>query len=179
MSTTLLRSRPGVGKTTVATRVAERLVERGVTAHGIVTEEVRRGRRRRGFAVRRLTDGETATLADVDLAGPPRVGRYGVDLAAFERVALPALAVPAGGVAIVDELGPMELASEAFVTAVEALVDRDDVGVLATVHARPHAVTDRLVARGDVVVVEVTVDNRDVLPDRLADGLARGDRPGW
>jgi nucleoside-triphosphatase len=176
VSTTLLRGRPGVGKTTVAARVAARVAEWGVPAHGFVTEERRQGRRRHGFAVRRLEDGVIATLADVDLPGPPRVGRYGVDLAAFERIALPAVDVPSGGVVIIDELGPMELADEAFGAAVERLVERGDVAVLATVHTRPHPVTDRLVARDDVGVVEVTVDNRDGLPESLADRLL-GDRP--
>jgi nucleoside-triphosphatase len=48
-------------------------------------------------------------LAHVELPGPPCVGRYGVDLQTFERIALPALAaVPSGGVAVVDELSKME-----------------------------------------------------------------------
>ena len=49
--------------------------------------------------------GPSAVLAHVHLAGPPRVGRYGVDLTAFERVALPALGMPgAEGVMVIDEL---------------------------------------------------------------------------
>ena len=39
-------------------------------------------------------DGHHAVLAPVNLPGPPRVGRYGADLEAFEQVALPALGVP-------------------------------------------------------------------------------------
>ncbi len=59
--------------------------------------------------------GDRGVLAHVALPGPPRVGRYGVDLQAFERIALPALAASQpGGVVVVDELGKMELASAAF-----------------------------------------------------------------
>jgi len=37
-------------------------------------------------------DGKSAVLAHVDLAGQVRVGKYGVDVSAFERLALPTLA---------------------------------------------------------------------------------------
>ncbi len=90
MAIEVVRGRPGSGKTTVAAAVARDLADRGAPVEGILTAEVRDGRRRRGFVVRRIGDDATATLADLDLPGPPRVGRYGVDLAAFERLALPA-----------------------------------------------------------------------------------------
>src|ERR671922_1243146 len=86
----LLEGRPGVGKTTVARRLAEHLRAADVSLRGFTTEELREGRRRVGFAVETFA-GERATLAHVDLPGPPRVSKYGVDVAAFERVALPAL----------------------------------------------------------------------------------------
>ena len=51
---------------------------------GFVTEEIRESRRRRGFSVERL-GGQRGVLAHVELPGPPRVGRYGVDVAALEH----------------------------------------------------------------------------------------------
>ena len=82
--------------------------------------------------------GAQEVLAHGGLPGPPRVGRYGVDLAAFERVALPALPIPrTGGVVVVDELGKMELASAAFGEAVVELLERD-VAVVATIHLARH-----------------------------------------
>jgi len=107
----LLEGRPGVGKTTVARRLVTLLRRSGVPAAGFTTVELRTAGRREGFLVE-AASGAKEVLAHVDLPGPPRVGRYGVDLAAFERVALPALRVPrTGGVVVVDELGKMELAS--------------------------------------------------------------------
>jgi nucleoside-triphosphatase len=85
----LLEGRPGIGKTTVARRLLQLLQEAGVPAGGFTTAELRTGGRREGFLVE-AASGAHALLAHVDLPGPPRVGRYGVDLAAFDRVALPA-----------------------------------------------------------------------------------------
>ena len=118
----LLKGRPGIGKTTVARRLLTLLQEADVPVGGFTTGELRTSRRREGFVVE-ATCGAQGLLAHVDLPGPPRVGRYGVDLAAFERVALPALGDPGlGGVVVVDELGKMELASAALRAAVVELL---------------------------------------------------------
>jgi nucleoside-triphosphatase len=145
--------------------LAELLRERGISLRGFVTEELREGRQRVGFAVETF-DGERATLAHVTFSGPPRVGRYGVDLEAFERVAVPALAaVGEAELVLIDELGKMELASEAFRGAVSELFDRR-LRVVATVHVAQHPFTDAL--KRDAEVVRVTRGNRDELPARIA-----------
>ena len=163
----LIEGRPGSGKTTAARRLAELIRRRGLAPAGFTTEEIRRGSTRQGFAVEDL-DGRRETLAHVDLRGPPRVGKYGVDLEAFERVALPALGdARRADVAVIDELGKMELASGAFREAVEDLFERD-VPVAATVHAFRHPLTDALKRRSDVEVVKLSARNRDRLPEDLA-----------
>ncbi|HEX2032161.1 MAG TPA: nucleoside-triphosphatase [Actinomycetota bacterium] len=86
----LIEAPPGAGKTTVARRLVVGLRKRGLDVRGFTTEELRQGRRRVGFAVESVA-GARAVLAHTGFAGPTRVGRYGVDLEAFERVALPAL----------------------------------------------------------------------------------------
>jgi nucleoside-triphosphatase len=167
----LLEGRPGIGKTTVARRLVALLRDTGIPPDGFVTDELRRGGQREGFAVHAVT-GHRGVLAHVELPGPPRVGRYGVDLQAFERVALPAMtAPPPGGVVVVDELGKMKLASAAFRDAVSALLDRD-VAVVATVGVQRHPFTDALKRRPDLRVVQVTEQSRDSLPERLVAELA-------
>jgi nucleoside-triphosphatase len=163
----LLEGRPGAGKSTIARRLADRLSQDGIPVSGFITEEIRKSGRRLGFSLERF-GGEQGVLARVDLPGPPRVGRYGVDLAAFERVAIPALE-QAGEheVAIIDELGKMELASDRFREALAALLDRP-VPVVATVQSASHAFTDALKRRRDVETMRVTTANRDELPELLA-----------
>jgi nucleoside-triphosphatase len=162
----LLEGRPGIGKTTVARRLLQLLQEAGVPVGGFTTGELRTRGRREGFVVEAVS-GAREVLAHVDLPGPPRVSRYGVDLAAFERVALPALREPGpSGVVVVDELGKMELASTAFRTAVVELLGRD-VAVVATVQRARDRFTDALKRRPDIRVVRVTEATRYALPEQL------------
>jgi nucleoside-triphosphatase len=162
----LIQGRPGVGKTTVARRLVRLLGDAGMPVAGFTTEEIREGGRRVGFLVESVS-GQRGVLAHVVLPGPPRVGKYGVDLPAFEGIALPALAVPPKGVVVIDELGKMELASAPFRDAVSVLLDRN-ASVVASVHVFPHPFTDALKCRRDVEMHKVTRDNRDALPARLA-----------
>jgi nucleoside-triphosphatase len=162
----LLAARPGAGKTTAAVRLAERLRKAGVPLAGFATEEMRERGGRVGFTVEAFA-GERGVLAHVDLPGPPRVGKYGVDLEEFERVALPSLEPPVGGVTVVDELGKMELASARFREAISALIDADAT-LVATVHAFRHPFTDALKGRRGIEVINLTRANRDELPDALA-----------
>ena len=174
----LVEGRPGIGKTTVARRLLTLLQEADVPVGGFTTGELRTGAYREGFVVEAVS-GAREVLAHVDLPGPPRVGRYGVDLAAFERVALPALGDPGpGGVVVVDELGKMELASAAFRAAVVELLGRD-VAVVATVQRARDRFTDALKRRPDIRVVRVTEATRDALPEQLMGrlvGTPRGEQ---
>ena len=166
----LLEGRPGSGKSTIARRLADELGNEGVAVSGFVTEEIRERGHRVGFTIERF-GGDRGVLAHVDLPGPPRVGRYGVDLAAFERLAIPALEKAGDDdVAIIDELGKMELASEPFQQAVSALLDRP-VAVVATVQSGSHPLTDALKRRRDVETLRVTNRTRDELPDLLFERL--------
>ncbi len=167
----LLDGPPKVGKTVVMRRLVDLLHERGVVVSGFVTDEMRERDRRVGFVVRDLVGAE-AVLAHQDFQTGVQVGRFGVDVPAFERVALPALrhAQDNGGVVIIDELGRMELASAPFVEAVDALL-AGCLPVVATVHVYEHPVTDALKRRADVQHVAVTEANRDELPAQLLQQL--------
>jgi nucleoside-triphosphatase len=163
--TLLLEGRPGIGKTTLVTRVIARLQQEGVEVAGFTTREIRIAGNRAGFEVERI-GGPAAVLAHVDLPGPPRVGRYGVDLAAFEKVALPSLQEPSD-VVVIDELGSMELASKSFVDAVSRLL-ANDRPLLASVHMRRHPVTDRIKNDRSVTVLRIDASNRDQLVEEIS-----------
>lgn len=162
----LLTGRPGVGKTTVIQAVVARL---GAGAGGFYTTEIREGGRRTGFRLIAL-DGRVGILASVNTLGPYRVGRYGVRLQDLERIGVEALrrAVEQPGVEVVviDEIGRMELFSPAFRQAVQGAL-ASPKPVLATVMARSQPWVDAIKARSGVTLMEVTVANRQALPDQI------------
>ncbi|MGW4562304.1 nucleoside-triphosphatase [Streptomyces sp. NPDC004561] len=165
----LLEGRPGAGKTTALRRLAALLPTRAAT--GFTTEEIRHSGARVGFALETLA-GRREVLAHVDLPGPPRVGKYGVDPGVMERLALPSLRPAAieeatGRLVLIDELGRMELACAAFRYAVDALFVAE-ADVVATVHMHRDPFTDALKRRTDIEVIQITPANRDVLPGELA-----------
>ncbi|MFL6244194.1 MAG: NTPase [Acidimicrobiia bacterium] len=166
----LLEGRPGSGKTTLAHRIVTALRERGISVTGFTTEEMRESGRRVGFAIE-TADGERGILAHVDLPGPPRVGKYGVDLSALERLAIPSLEAASGSIVVIDELGKMELASDQLQGAVEVLF-ASSANVVATVHTFRHPFTDDLKERPDVERLHVTAANRDHLARILVRKLA-------
>ncbi|NPV59706.1 MAG: NTPase [Actinobacteria bacterium] len=157
----LVTGKPGCGKTTLVLRVVEGLTEVGFKAGGFVTEEMRRGRSRIGFRVRDLAGG-SEVLAHVERGGLPRVGRYGVDTEAFERVALRSLRTDERDVdlLVVDEIGRMELLSPSFRAFLPSLFD-SPLPLLATVHAGGDPFTRGLMAREDVSVLRLSASNRE------------------
>jgi len=168
-----LTGNPGCGKTTVIVRLAEMLRKAGVPAAGFYTQEIREQGRRVGFGIRTL-DGKSGVMSHVNIRSPHRVGKYGVDVAAFERLALPALSPAAEAkVFLIDEIGKMEAFSRNFIAAVETLLGRS-VPVVATVSLHGGGAIQRIRSRPDARVITVTEANRDSLPQELARQLAAG-----
>ncbi|WP_345025170.1 nucleoside-triphosphatase [Actinomadura keratinilytica] len=102
----------------------------------------------------------------------PRVGRYHVNVSTFEQIALPALdcAAAHADVIVVDEIGRMELFSDAFVSRLEKLLASPHP-LVATAQLAPHPLLDDLKAREDIELVTVSETNRDSLAARVASRL--------
>lgn len=154
----LVTGRPGVGKTTLVRAVVDAL---GVRAMGFVTCEIRERGERVGFAIEDL-DGPRGILARADLASPYRVGRYGVNRDDLERIGVKALdrAVERARLIVMDEIGRMELCSEAFQSAVGRALG-SPVPVLATIQDRANPFLDAVRARDDIELLRITETDRD------------------
>jgi len=160
---------PGTGKTTLIRKILERLPP-GTTASGFFTAEMRESGERVGFTVNTL-DGRSGLLAHVRIGGPARVGRYGVDVAGFEDLALPLLDPGRASLYVIDEIGRMECFSRAFCASVKQLLN-SGTPVLGTVALKGGGLIAEVKSRDDVALFEVTFRNRDRLVDEIHRALA-------
>ncbi len=120
-----------------------------------------------GFKIRVL-DGDEYWLSHVDHNGPS-VSKYGVHLENLERlVAMMGNWTDKDALVILDEIGKMELKLDAFRDAVTEVVVTCS-RVLATVPSRGPRFVETLKERSGAEVIEVTMENRDDLPNRLVD----------
>ena len=170
-----LTGRPGIGKSTAVMRAVEELRRRGLKVGGMTSGEVREGGSRVGFEVRDLMTGERGVLASVRQPIGPRVGKYRVNLEDLDRVGARAIAraIDEADVVVVDEVGPMELFSDAFRREVRRALDSGKL-VLGTVHFKARdPLIDEVKRRPDSKLIVLDLSNRDRVPMDVAEELYR------
>ncbi|XP_010122521.1 PREDICTED: cancer-related nucleoside-triphosphatase, partial [Chlamydotis macqueenii] len=171
-----------VGKTTLIQKVTQALKSSGIPIDGFYTEEVREGGRRTGFDVVTLS-GKRGPLSRVSSDSSTsrreyRVGQYVVDLVSFEQLVLPMLRNVNHGsdaekkICVIDEIGKMELFSQAFIQAVRQTLTGSGAVVLGTIpipKGKPLDLVEEIRSRKDVQVFNVSKENRNsILQDILA-----------
>ncbi len=160
-----LTGRPGVGKTTVAIAAAKLLQREGLLVDGFYSREIRERGVRRGFEIVDFVTGERVVLADIGIDGP-RIGKYRVNMKGVEGF-VPRIVDRAKGAQVIlcDEIGPMELLSPNFKRSMSTLLSMRDKKLIAVVHRSMKDPVMKAFARHpEGLLIEVTEDNRDVLP---------------
>jgi nucleoside-triphosphatase len=156
----LVTGSPGTGKTTLVRGVAEAFADRSFG--GFYTGESREGGTRVGFELVGFT-GARGVLAHTRIGGPCRVGKYGVDVAAFEAfLGAIDLDAPDHEFAIIDEIGRMEWYSPRFRTLIGGLLDGEKP-LLATIALKGPLEIEAIKERNDVLLHVITRENRDRL----------------
>lgn len=171
----LLTGPPGCGKTTAIMKIVGALKSR-LRMAGFYTEEIREAGRRQGFRWHRL-DGRTGVLAHIEIKGPYRVGKYGVDIESFDREAVSVLDPQAADVDlfVVDEIGKMECFSDAFVKAIRRLLHAER-SMLATAARKGPGLIQEAKSYPGVQLLRLSTANRNEAAQQVIGMLAEPTR---
>lgn len=165
----ILTGAPGVGKTTVLTKIVDVLKNKGVRVGGIVTREVRKSNVRVGFEILDLIDNKHGWLAHINGQGGPQVGKYHVNLNDLDNIGAAAImqAIEKCNVIVIDEIGPMELFSQKFKQVVTQALEGKKV-ILMVVHGKAKdPLVTQVKRRVDAEIFNVTFSNRENLTEQL------------
>lgn len=157
-----LTGAPSSGKTTVIKKIIGRLNH---PANGFYTEEERIAGKRVGFIMNTI-DGKKGYLAHQDIKSDFHIRRYGVSIENIEAIAVPSITPRSRNVIILDEIGKMECFSGLFKTAVTKALDSANI-VIGTITLGGDDFILKIKDRADMEIHEVTLDNRDSLPDLI------------
>ena len=171
----LLTALPRTGKSTAIKKIVNML---GVdNCGGFYTEEIRENAERVGFRIKTLS-GRTAILSHVNIQSDYKISRYGVDLKAFEDICLNELinAVndPTIKYIIIDEIGPMQLFSTKYKEILIELLNCNKP-IVGTIFMNPYEWLDDFKKNTNVKLVEITLDNRDILPLEIVEEISKND----
>jgi len=145
----------------------------GYALGGILCKEVRAKNERVGFELIDVASGQKGVLASTKLNAGPRLGKYRVNLIDLAEIGAKGLlnAIDFCDIIICDEIGPMELFSPEFRNAVKTIVESGKP-VLGIVHKRLNdPLIQEIKLKPFVEVIEVTQENREKLPEILAERL--------
>jgi nucleoside-triphosphatase len=162
----LISGPPASGKSTILADAVK-----GKNVGGIHTPEIRKDGERWGFKVIDLHTGKEAIFSSVEIK-PATVSKYGVDISAFERVAVPAIewAMESADIVALDEIGHMEVQSEKFKQLVEQALDAKKV--IATISFRSKdAFIEKVKQRKDVRIHYITVVNWERILKEIKEDL--------
>jgi len=150
---------PKCGKSTLIEKIVKKI---DTPATGFFTREIRENGKRVGFSINTL-HGKEGILAHQGIKSRHRVGKYGVNLADIDRIAVPSM-TPASkdDLIVVDEIGKMELFSTLFRKTLEGVLDLEQQ-VIGSIALKGDRFIQKLKKRPDVLLVTVNELNRNEL----------------
>ncbi len=156
---------PGIGKTTILTKMVGILKLKGFKVGGMLSREIRQNGVRVGFEIQDLGSERHGWLAHVGQQNGPQIGKYRVNLADLDAVGSYAIAnaVEKSDIVVIDEIGPMELFSKNFREAIEVAL-KSLKTVIAVVHWKAQdELVDKMKKVEEAKIFIVTLENRDKL----------------
>jgi Predicted nucleotide kinase len=164
----LITGYPRVGKTTLVNKIIKQL---SCKIDGFYTHEMRENGRRTGFYITDF-DGNQMVMASDKSNSPYRVNKYGVNIDGFEKIGIPAMerAMKNADLIVIDEIGRMEMFSPKFCYMLRTVFDSEKP-LLATIKKIDCELTKELKQRKDVIIFEVTANNRDTILSKILEAI--------
>jgi len=157
-----LTGAPSSGKTTVIKKIIANLK---YPANGFYTEEERIAGQRVGFIMKTLDD-RKGYLAHQDIKSDFHIRRYGVSIKNIETIAVTSITPVKRNIIVLDEIGKMECFSGVFKQAALKALDSPNI-VIGTITLGGDDFILGIKNREDIEIYEVTLDNRNSLPDLI------------
>lgn len=159
---------PGCGKSTFIEKVI-RQIESPIT--GFFTREIKERGHRVGFSIITVA-GKKGILAHENVKNAIRVGRYGVNLADIDKIAVPSM-LPAqpDEIVVIDEIGKMECFSPLFKKTLIQILDSRH-WVIGSIALKGDHFIETIKERKDLMLINLCKENRDQ-PNLISSLLAQ------
>jgi nucleoside-triphosphatase len=160
---------PGVGKSTIVARVIQ---TRKGSVGGVLARDRRYKDRRTGFELLDILTGDVGILADETGSGP-QLGKYRVHPDDLDNIGAHAIeSALKCDLIVVDEVGPMELSSRRFVSAVENAIASDRPMLVVLHEWSNHRLAKKI--RSTFKVIVVTRENRETIGEEISKAFSAG-----
>ncbi|WP_337100073.1 nucleoside-triphosphatase [Paenibacillus sp. YIM B09110] len=168
----LLTGKPRIGKSTMIKKLIHDIGPD--SCGGFYTEEIKNSSDRIGFRCVSI-NGESVEIANVDSPSQIRVGRYGVNIEAFEKFAITLLedAMHTKKIIIIDEIGFMQILSATFQKTVQQIV-ADNRMVVGTIPVDGHPEIDKIKSVKQVKLIEINEFNRNEISESILKDIKKG-----
>ena len=171
----VLTAPPKTGKSTAIKKIINMLGTKNCC--GFYTKEMIEDGRRVGFKIVTL-NGKEGILADVSYDGEYRIGKYGVNLKEFEKVALTELESIINAdndkYVIIDEIGPMQLFSDKYKELLLKIASTDKK-IIGTAFYESYDWLDDFKKLDNVELIEINEMNRNDVPMEVVEKISKDD----
>jgi len=167
-----ITGKPASGKTTL---IREAILPHIGRCGGFYTEEILEGSQRAGFLLKTL-DGKEGVLAKKGMSSEIKLNKYGIDVNVLENLGVAALkdAIANKEIIVIDEVGSMEIFSDAFRKALlECLSSQKRV--IASIRHNSQPFTDEVKRMDNTAMLYLSRENYVEVKSAVKEWLNNGD----
>lgn len=166
----LLTGKPRAGKSTAIKKIFQKV---GLEYFGgFYTEEIRNLTNRTGFNCVTL-NGEAICIANVDSDSSIRIGRYGIDVEAFENIAIKSvqLSIETKRITVIDEIGFMQMLSAPFEKMIHEVISGSQHIIIGTICVDSHPSIDKIKKLPGIKLYHLNEENRELITETVANDI--------